>query len=178
MVVLSFFKFFMVLFIYQSGYLLLQKIWRKRFNSCTYNSVLEHTSRNLWILLCLSLAYWRNTSAIISWFKDLPNKSACRFVTFDVAEFYPSIAQDLSLKAISFAKGYTTIEPETIDLILHSRKSLLFYSSSTWIKKDGNLFDVTMGSYEGAEICELVGLFLLHKSNTLMTGKARSIGLS
>ena len=43
--------------------------------------------------------------------------------------------------------------------------------------KDGNLFDVTMGSYDGAEICELVGLFLLHELNTLMTDKAGSIGL-
>ena len=25
-----------------------------------------------------------------------------------------------------------------------------------------NLFDVTMGSYDGAETCELVGAFLLH----------------
>ena len=92
------------------------------------------------------LNQWRtgNTSAVISWFKDLPNKSACRFVKFDVVEFYLSIGQDLFLKAISFAKGYTTIERETIDLILHSRKPLLFDSSSTWIKKDGNLFDVTM----------------------------------
>ena len=25
------------------------------------------------------------------------------------------------------------------------------------------MFDVTMGSYDGAEVCELVGLYLLHK---------------
>ena len=30
-------------------------------------------------------------------------------------------------------------------------------------KKDGDFyFDVTMGSYDGAEICELVGLYILH----------------
>ena len=80
-------------------------------------------------------------------------------------EFYPSFEEDLFLKVISFAKEYTTIERATIDLILHSRKSLLFDSSSTWIKKDGNLFDVTMGSHYGAEICEVVGLFLLHELN-------------
>ncbi len=34
----------------------------------------------------------------------------------------------------------------------------------TWTKNDSNsLFDVTMGSYDGAEICELVGLFILNK---------------
>ena len=32
-----------------------------------------------------------------------------------------------------------------------------------WIKNNNsNLFDVTMGSYDGAEICELVGLFILN----------------
>ena len=30
------------------------------------------------------------------------------------------------------------------------------------MKKDG-LFDVTMGEYDGAEVCELVGTFLLDK---------------
>ena len=32
----------------------------------------------------------------------------------------------------------------------------------TLMKKDGS-FDVTMGAYDGAEVCELVGTFLLDK---------------
>ena len=39
---------------------------------------------------------------------------------------------------------------------------LLFNEESTWMKKDG-LFDVTMGAYDGSEVCELVGTFLLDK---------------
>ena len=31
------------------------------------------------------------------------------------------------------------------------------------MKKDSELFDVTMGAYHGAEVCELVGTFLLYK---------------
>ena len=31
------------------------------------------------------------------------------------------------------------------------------------MKKDSGLFDVTMGAYDGAEVCELVGTFLLYK---------------
>ena len=31
-----------------------------------------------------------------------------------------------------------------------------------WTKKGTGLFDVTMGAYDGAEVCELVGSFLLH----------------
>ena len=45
---------------------------------------------------------------------------------------------------------------------MHARKSLLFSNSESWIKKGHNTFDVTMGSFDGAEICELVGLYILH----------------
>ena len=48
-------------------------------------------------------------------------------------------------------------------IILHAKKSLLYDSGESWGKKaSSNLFDVTMGSYDGAETCELVGAFLLH----------------
>ena len=42
------------------------------------------------------------------------------------------------------------------------RKSLLFNEKSTWTMKDGSLFDVTMGSFDGVEICELIGIYILH----------------
>ena len=45
----------------------------------------------------------------------------------------------------------------------------LFDDSGTWVKKDGNLlFDVTMGSFDGTEVCELVGLNLLNKIKPLL----------
>ena len=47
---------------------------------------------------------------------------------------------------------------------MHCRKCLLFSGNNQWVKKDGNeMFDVTMGSFDGAEVCELVGLYLLSK---------------
>ena len=79
----------------------------------------------------------------------------------DIVDFYPSISEQLLQKAISFAQTKVDIDPKIIDVILHARKSLLFTSEGTWVKKDGNLFDVTMGSYDGAEVCELVGLYLI-----------------
>ena len=39
--------------------------------------------------------------------------------------------------------------------------SLLFDKDNVWVKKDNSEFDVTMGSYDGAELCELVDLYLL-----------------
>ena len=65
-------------------------------------------------------------------------------------------------ESLEFVKPYTDIDNDTTSIILHCRKSVLFDSKGTWTKKDGNLFDVTMGSYDGVEICELVGLYLLN----------------
>ena len=49
-------------------------------------------------------------------------------------------------------------------------------------QKDNSEFDVTMNSYDGAEICELVGLFLLHELSTIIpkdfTGLYRDDGLA
>ena len=44
---------------------------------------------------------------------------------------------------------------------MHCRKSLLFSDGSIWIKNNGTTFDVTMGSFDGAEVCELVRLYPL-----------------
>ena len=33
----------------------------------------------------------------------------------------------------------------------------------TWMKRNGELFSVEQGAYDGAAICELVGLYLLHE---------------
>merc|ERR1711928_191966 len=42
-------------------------------------------------------------------------------------------------------------------------ESVLFNDNSPWVKKEGEEFDVTMGSFDGAETTDLVGLFLLHQ---------------
>ena len=47
------------------------------------------------------------------------------------------------------------------DTIMHARKSLIYCGKEPWIKKDGGIFDVTMGAFDGAEVCELVGIYLL-----------------
>ena len=46
----------------------------------------------------------------------------------------------------------------------HPRRSVLFNSTKPWIKRDSpTTFDVTMGSFDGAEVCELFGLYSLNK---------------
>ena len=65
-------------------------------------------------------------------------------------------------KTLDFASEYIYILKCDINVIHHARKSLLFDGSHTWIKKEGGLFDVSMGTYDGAEVCELVGIYMLH----------------
>ena len=44
----------------------------------------------------------------------------------------------------------------------------MFFKGEPWNKTNGQLFDVTMGSYDGAEVCELVGLYLLQMLRDLV----------
>ena len=48
---------------------------------------------------------------------------------------------------------------EDIRIIKHGRKSLLFNENKAWKKKDTDTtFDVKIGSYDGAELCDLIGI--------------------
>ena len=62
---------------------------------------------------------------------------------------------------IAFAENYVSISKEDIRIIKHCRNSLLFYENEAWKKKDTDVtFDVTMGSYDGAKFCELIGMYI------------------
>ena len=99
--------------------------------------------------------------SVIEWFTDIHEKHLHTFAIFDIENFYPSITENLLQNALSFAKTYCSITDKEIDITMHARKSILFGNGSAWIKKDSSVFDVTMGSFDGAEVCELVGLFIL-----------------
>ena len=44
-------------------------------------------------------------------------------------------------------------------MIMHSRKTLLFWQDSAWVKKESDEdFDIPMGCYDGAVICKPVGI--------------------
>ena len=116
------------------------------------------------VIKCTGLNQWKNSISVIEWFNSVADKSRAKFVKFDIVNFYPSISQDLLQKSINFAKNYSNISVETEEIIMKARKSLLFCKGSPWRKlKQNNTFDVTMGSYDGAEVCELVGAFLLNE---------------
>ena len=79
-----------------------------------------------------------------------------------------------------FAKGYTNITQEEEEVIMHSRKIVLVGEKDTiWTKKDNPDFDVSMGCMDGAEVAELVGLYLLFEIETGGTvGLYRDDGLA
>ena len=122
--------------------------------------ILEHINKKL--LNVTKVNQWKNTSSVLQWFKNLPNKYRYAFIIFDVVEFYPSISETVLQRVLDFAANYITISNDDQHIILQVKQSLLFNNGFTWQKRNTNmLFKVTIGSYDGAEICKLVGIHTL-----------------
>ena len=127
----------------------------------------------------LSLRQWKSTNDCLKWYNEISDKPNLCFLMFDVESFYSSISRELLSKALQFANRHVILSKEDQDTITHSCSSFLFNEGSPWSKKNtnGDLFDVTMGSYAGAEICELVGLFILDKITSSELFPRSSIGI-
>ena len=64
-------------------------------------------------------------------------------------------------RATEFAKTIVDIPNEDLSII-KSTKTLLFSEKVPWVKKERDSdFDVPMGCYDGAEVCEIVGSYIL-----------------
>ena len=125
---------------------------------------LERSANSALKLSKLKLNQWKNTKAVLAWFTGIQHKELDSFIAFDVVEFYPSISIDLLGAALEFAWKRVTICDDKRHIILQANSFLLHNSGEPWSKKtSSNVFDVTMGSYDGAESCELVGTYLFHK---------------
>ena len=70
-------------------------------------AILDTANKN--IREAMGLNQWRNTDTVIDWFKSIRNKHLCKFVVFDIREFYPSITENLLKKALTFAEAHTHI---------------------------------------------------------------------
>ena len=119
------------------------------------------------------LMQWSNTDQVLSWFTSL-ERGKFQFLKFDVVEFYPSITKNLLDSAIKFAKGFIDISASDENIINNATKSILFHNNKAWSKKNSTseneaLFDIAMGSYHGAEVCELVGLYMLNDLSKIIT---------
>ena len=111
-----------------------------------------------------NLNQWKNTEEVITWFKNSKFNKNYRFIKFDITKFYPSITKNILTKALKFAESFYPITDKDISLIIHSCKTVLTHNNQTWEKVGSDqLFNVSMGSFNGAEICDLIGLFLLNE---------------
>ena len=114
------------------------------------------------------LNQWQSTKEVISWFNNIRDKPSRSLLQLDIVEYYPSISEDLLNKAFKFAENSgAPFTEQQKEIIRHSRRSILFTNSTPdgddkpWQKTKNPDFDVTMGAPDGAEVCELVGLYIL-----------------
>ena len=118
---------------------------------------------------------WTDSIQVTKWFNNLPNKTNMKFFKFDIVSFYPSITSELLEKARLWAETYYKVDESQLKIILHARESYLFNENDIWVKKNNPKFDVSMGAYDGAELCEFIGLYII--SNLEMIFGKENIGL-
>ena len=114
------------------------------------------------------LNQWK-TDVVIDWFKEIKYKNLYEFATFNIKEFYLSIKKCLLKNAINFAEQHTEISEKDEAIIFHAKKSLLFNGQHVWIKTGGGLFDVTMGAFNGAKVCEALEIFFFINFQKIIT---------
>ena len=130
------------------------------------SSVKEQTNLNLWM----------GTSEVLKWY-EANKKQGAQFIQYDIEAYFPSISEPLLDKALDFANGFHKINEEQKKMIKTCRKSILFGSEGeAWTKNNTN-FDVTMGSLDGVEISELIGLFMLNEVRNITGLNQRNSGL-
>ena len=123
--------------------------------------IIQTVNKEHWYKLNLNQS--KKTEDFIDWFNCINDKQHYKFVIFNNKDFYPSIKESSLKQYLDLAEKYIKVSNEDKAIIKHARTSLLFNKQQTWIKKESGLFDVTMGAYDGAEVCELAGIFILYQ---------------
>ena len=114
---------------------------------------------------------WTNTRDVIEWFNKIENKGNLNWMKFDIEQFYPSISKEMFNKTIDWAKNHHNFTDLELRTIYNVKESFLFLDNQPWRKKTTDNFDIAMGSYDGAECAELVGLFILNKIRDIIPHK-------
>ena len=124
---------------------------------------------NLKLISDTKVNQWENSASVIEWFNNITNKDQHRFVVFDIESFYPSISEDLFNEALNFSNMKIDIINQEMSIIMHSRNTLLFNKNQLWVKKSGNEeFDVPVGCFDGAELCEIIDIYILTKLQSVL----------
>ena len=131
-------------------------------------SILDRVNQNL--RNKLQFNQWKNSENVLDWFKKIKNKNNYVFIKFDIAEFCPSISETILWTAICFAEDHVETTDEEKRITFHCQKSSLFYKKESWKKKDGDsCFEIIMENYNGAELWEFIGMYLLSQLCTIIS---------
>ena len=65
------------------------------------------------------------------------------------------------MDALNWAGKFCEISDQDKEIIIDSKKAFLYTGEKVWVKKGEDNFDVGMGAWDGAETCEVVGLYIL-----------------
>ena len=103
---------------------------------------------------------WKKSIDSRNWFKNIKYKKTTTFIHFSIIDFHPSTTKKLSMNSINFTSNYTDITKRKLDNILASRKSVPINNDTTSVKTFTDNFDVTMGSFDSAQIADLVGIYI------------------
>ena len=72
-----------------------------------------------------------------------------------MVNYYPSITLELLMKALMWARQFVDISDEEIDIIVETKKSILYMNGEFWTKKGDTNFDVAQGGFDSAEACDI-----------------------
>ena len=109
-----------------------------------------------------NLNHWKNTISVLQWFKEIEGKHRYKFISWDICDFYSSITEELLNDALDWANTMVPITQDQRDIIMHVRKTFLFHKGEAYIKSNNPEFEIAMGSYDSAEVTDVVGLYMLH----------------
>ena len=121
------------------------------------------------------LNQWKSTNDCIKWFENIPNKREFKFCKLDIQQFYPCIGQNLLKDSITWARNYVQISREEEDIIMHCRKSFLFFNGDIFVKNENAEFSVEQGSLDSAEVSELVGQYILSQMSEIIPKEQHGI---
>ena len=117
------------------------------------------------------LRSWKSSKQVLDWYNNTTDKHLLHFFRFDIISYYPSITEKIYKEALDFASTYINISETDMKILLNARQQVLLWEGSVWVKKESR-FDVTMGAFDGAEVCDLIGLLALHKIRQKLPGEA------
>ena len=106
----------------------------------------------------LSVNEWKNTISVRKSFRNINNKRLYKFLQFNIKAFYPSIKETLLHEVIQSAKDHVPIKRKDVEVIFQAQKSVLYSDGEPCVKKESGSFGFTLGAYDGAEACELIGI--------------------